>query len=292
MFEHAYHGRTSLTMAMTAKDMPYKNGFGPFAPEIYRAPMSYPFRDGLEGPAAAARSIEYLERHVGAENLAALVIEPIQGEGGFVVPAPGFLPALHEWARAKGIVFVADEVQTGFARTGHLFACEHEGVVPDIIATAKGIAGGMPLAAVTGRAELMDAPHASGLGGTYGGNPVACAAALATLATIRSDGLVERATAIGETALPLLRALQADDPRIGDVRGRGAMLAVEFVRPGTVEPDPATTKAVAAAAHQAGLIVLTCGSWGNVLRLLPPLAIGDDLLAEALEVLADVVRAA
>jgi 4-aminobutyrate aminotransferase/(S)-3-amino-2-methylpropionate transaminase len=254
--------------------------------------MSYPFRDGLDGPTAAARSLEYLERHVGAENLAALVIEPIQGEGGFVVPAPGFLPALHEWARAKGIVFVADEVQTGFARTGHLFACEHEDVVPDIIATAKGIAGGMPLAAVTGRAELMNAPHASGLGGTYGGNPVACAAALATLATIRSDGLVERAAAIGEMALPHLRALQADDPRIGDVRGRGAMLAVEFVRPGTGEPDPATTKAVAAAAHQAGLIVLTCGSWGNVLRLLPPLAIGDDLLAEALEVLADVIRAA
>ena len=149
----------------------------------------------------------------------------------------------------------------------------------------------MPLAAVTGRADLMDAPHASGLGGTYGGNPVACAAALAALATIRSDGLVARAAAIGETVLPRLRAIQADDPRIGDVRGRGAMLAVEIVRPGTVEPDPATTKAVAAAAHQAGLIVLTCGSWGNVLRLLPPLAIGDDLLAEALDVLTDVIRA-
>jgi 4-aminobutyrate aminotransferase / (S)-3-amino-2-methylpropionate transaminase / 5-aminovalerate transaminase len=290
VFEHAYHGRTSLTMAMTAKNMPYKNGFAPFAPEIYRAPMSYPFRDGLDGPTAAARSIEYLERHVGAENLAALVIEPIQGEGGFVVPAPGYLPALAEWARRHGIMFVADEVQTGVARTGHLFACEHEGVVPDIIATAKGIAGGMPLAAVTGRAELMDAPHAGGLGGTFGGNPVACAAALGTLATIRSEGLVARAAAIGETALPLLRAIQADDPRIGDVRGRGAMLAVEFVRPGTLEPDPATTKAVAAAAHHAGLIVLTCGSWGNVVRLLPPLAIGDDLLAEALDVLADVIR--
>jgi 4-aminobutyrate aminotransferase/(S)-3-amino-2-methylpropionate transaminase len=279
-------------MAMTAKNMPYKNGFGPFAPEIYRAPMSYPFRDGLDGATAAARSIEYLERHVGAENLAALVIEPIQGEGGFIVPAPGFLPALAEWAQAHGIVFVADEVQTGFARTGMLFACEHEGVVPDLIATAKGIAGGMPLAAVTGRADLMDAPHASGLGGTFGGNPVACAAALATLATIRSEGLVARAAAIGENALPRLRAIQADEPRIGDVRGRGAMLAVEIVRPGTDIPDPATTKAVAAAAHQAGLIVLTCGSWGNVLRLLPPLAIGDDLLAEGLDVLAEVIRSA
>ena len=292
VFDHAYHGRTNLTMALTAKNMPYKNGFGPFAPEIYRAPMSYPFRDGLDGPTAAARSIEHLERHVGAANLAALVIEPIQGEGGFVVPAPGFLPALVEWAQANGIVFIADEVQTGFARTGRMFACEHEGVVPDLIATAKGIAGGMPLAAVTGRAELMDAPHASGLGGTYGGNPVACAAALGTLATIRSEGLVERAAAIGETALPRLRALQAADPRIGDVRGRGAMLAVEFVRPGTVEPDPATTKAVAAAAHQAGLIVLTCGSWGNVLRLLPPLAIGDDLLVEGIDALGDAIRSA
>jgi len=189
-------------------------------------------------------------------------------------------------------VFIADEVQTGFARTGRMFACEHEGVVPDLIATAKGIAGGMPLAAVTGRAELMDAPHASGLGGTYGGNPVACAAALATLSTIRSEGLVERAAAIGELVLPRLRAIQAQDPRIGDVRGRGAMLAVEFVRPGTAEPDPATTKAVAAAAHQAGLIVLTCGSWGNVVRLLPPLAIGDDLLVEGLDVLADAIRSA
>ena len=290
VFEHAYHGRTSLTMAMTAKNMPYKHGFGPFAPEVYRAPMSYPFRDGLDGPTAAARSIEHLERHVGAANLAALVIEPIQGEGGFVVPAPGFLPALVEWAQANGIVFIADEVQTGFARTGRMFACEHEGVVPDLIATAKGIAGGMPLAAVTGRAELMDAPHASGLGGTYGGNPVACAAALATLATIRSEGLVERAAAIGELVLPRLRAIQEQDPRIGDVRGRGAMLAVEFVRPGSAEPDPATTKAVAAAAHQAGLIVLTCGSWGNVVRLLPPLAIGDDLLVEGLDVLADAIR--
>jgi 4-aminobutyrate aminotransferase / (S)-3-amino-2-methylpropionate transaminase / 5-aminovalerate transaminase len=292
VFEHAYHGRTSLTMAMTAKNMPYKQGFGPFAPEVHRAPMSYPFRDGLDGPTAAARSIEHLERHVGAANLAALVIEPIQGEGGFVVPAPGFLPALVEWAQANGIVFIADEVQTGFARTGRMFACEHEGVVPDLIAMAKGIAGGLPLAAVTGRADLMDAPHASGLGGTYGGNPVACAAALGTLATIRSEGLVERATAIGELALPRLRALQAADPRIGDVRGRGAMLAVEFVRPGTVEPDPAMTKAVAAAAHQAGLIVLTCGSWGNVLRLLPPLAIGDDLLVEGLDALGDAIRSA
>jgi len=185
-------------------------------------------------------------------------------------------------------VFVADEVQTGFARTGALFACEHEDLVARPVTAAKGIAGGMPLAAVTGRAELMDAPHVGGLGGTYGGNPVACAAALATLRTIQEDGLVARAAAIGDTLLGRLRAIQAADPRIGDVRGRGAMVAVEIVRPGGVDPDPATTKAVAAAAHAAGLIVLTCGSFGNVLRFLPPLAIGDALLGEALDVLGDV----
>jgi 4-aminobutyrate aminotransferase / (S)-3-amino-2-methylpropionate transaminase / 5-aminovalerate transaminase len=289
VFDHAYHGRTSLTMAMTAKNMPYKHGFGPFAPEIYRAPLSYPYRDGgLDGAAAAARSIEYLERNVGVENLAAVVIEPIQGEGGFVVPAPGFLPALARWARDNGIVFVADEVQTGFGRTGAMFACEHEDVVPDLIVTAKGIAGGLPLAAVTGRAELMDAPHSGGLGGTYGGNPVACAAALATLETIEEQGLVARAGAIGRALLTGLAAVQAGDPRIGDVRGRGAMVAVEIVRPGGDEPDPATTKAIASAAHAAGLIVLTCGSFGNVLRFLPPLTIGDALLDEALDVLASV----
>ena len=288
VFDHAYHGRTALTMAMTSKNMPYKNGFGPFPAEVYRAPLSYPFRDGPDGAAAAARSIEYLERHVGAENLAALVIEPIRGEGGFIVPAPGFLTALSRWAREHGIVFVADEVQSGFARTGAMFASEHEDLVPDLIVTAKGIAGGLPLAAVTGRAELMDAPHSGGLGGTYGGNPVACAAALATLTTIREQGLVARAAIIGETLLTRLGAIRAVDPRIGDVRGRGAMVAVEIVRPGGDEPDPATTKAIAAAAHAAGLIVLTCGSYGNVLRFLPPLAIGDALLDEALDVLAEV----
>ncbi|MGK5682345.1 4-aminobutyrate--2-oxoglutarate transaminase [Actinoplanes sp. URMC 104] len=292
VFDHAYHGRTSLTMAMTAKSMPYKHGFGPFAPEVYRAPLSYPYRDGgLDGPAAAARAIDQLERQVGAENLAAVVIEPIQGEGGFVVPAPGFLPALASWARHHGIVFVADEVQTGFARTGAMFAVEHEDVVPDLIVTAKGIAGGLPLAAVTGRADLMDAPHTGGLGGTYGGNPVACAAALATVATIEQDGLVARATAIGDRLLAGLRTIQAADPRIGDLRGRGAMIAAEIVRSGSTEPDPDTTKALAAASHRAGLIVLTCGSYGNVLRFLPPLTIGDALLAEALDVLADVFAA-
>jgi 4-aminobutyrate aminotransferase/(S)-3-amino-2-methylpropionate transaminase len=289
-FDHAYHGRTNLTMALTAKNMPYKHGFGPFAAEVYRAPMSYPFRDGageggVDGPAAARRAIEVIEKQVGAANLAAVVIEPIQGEGGFVVPAPGFLPAIVEWCAANGVVFVADEVQTGFARTGDLFACEHEDVVPDLIVTAKGIAGGMPLAAVTGRAEMMDAPHTGGLGGTYGGNPIACAAALAVIETIEADGLVDRAASIGKTMLDRLGALQQRDPRIGDVRGRGAMVAVELVLPGTTDPDAALTAKVAAAAHALGLVVLTCGTFGNVLRFLPPLSIPDHLLAEALDVL-------
>jgi 4-aminobutyrate aminotransferase/(S)-3-amino-2-methylpropionate transaminase len=285
-FDHAYHGRTNLTMALTAKNLPYKQGFGPFAAEVYRAPMSYPFRDaGVDGPAAARRAIDVIEKQVGADNLAAVVIEPIQGEGGFVVPAPGFLPALVEWCAANGVVFVADEVQTGFARTGDLFACEHEDVVPDLIVTAKGIAGGLPLAAVTGRAEMMDAPHTGGLGGTYGGNPLACAAALAVVETIEADGLVDRARSIGKTMLDRLGALQQRDPRIGDVRGRGAMVAVELVRPGTTEPDAALTGAIATAAHAQGLVVLTCGTYGNVLRFLPPLSIPDQLLAEALDVL-------
>ena len=234
-------------MAMTAKNMPYKHGFGPFAPEVYRAPLSYPFRDHetLDGPAAAARAIDQIEKQVGAANLAAVVIEPIQGEGGFIEPAPGFLPALAGWCRANGVVFVADEVQTGFARTGDLFACDHEGVVPDLIVTAKGIAGGLPLSAVTGRAEIMDAPHAGGLGGTYGGNPLACAAALAAIETIEADALLERARHIERLMKDRLHLLQADDDRIGDVRGRGAMIAVELVRAGSSEPDPELARALA-----------------------------------------------
>jgi 4-aminobutyrate aminotransferase/(S)-3-amino-2-methylpropionate transaminase len=288
VFDHGYHGRTNLTMALTAKNMPYKHGFGPFAPEVYRAPLSYPFRDGgLTGEQAAARAIDVIEKQVGADNLAAIVIEPIQGEGGFIVPAAGFLPALAGWARENGVVFVADEVQTGFARTGAMFASEHEGVVPDLIATAKGIAGGLPLSAVTGRAEIMDAPHVGGLGGTYGGNPIACAAALATIATIEEDGLVARAAQLGDLMTSRLRAVQEQQPVIGEVRGRGAMVAVELVRPGTIEPAPAAAAAVARRCHEQGVVVLTCGTYGNVLRLLPPFVIGDDLLADALDVLTE-----
>ncbi|WP_024935808.1 4-aminobutyrate--2-oxoglutarate transaminase [Actinomadura welshii] len=289
VFDHGYHGRTLLTMTLTAKNMPYKQGFGPYAPEVYRMPLAYPFRwpTGPEncGPEAAAQAVDQIAKQIGATNVAALLIEPIQGEGGFIEPAPGFLPALAEFCRANGILFIADEVQTGFARTGHMFACEHEGIVPDLVATAKGIAGGLPLAAVTGRADIMDKVHAGGLGGTYGGNPLACEAALAVLEEIEDGKLVERASRIGEIMLPRLRALAARHPAIGDVRGRGAMTAIELVREGTKEPDPELTAKVARRCHERGLLVLTTGTYGNVLRFLPPLVIPEDLLAEGLDVL-------
>ncbi|WP_243232939.1 4-aminobutyrate--2-oxoglutarate transaminase [Microbacterium sp. CIAB417] len=285
-FDHGYHGRTNLTMALTAKAMPYKSGFGPFAGEIYRAPLSYPFRDGLSGADAAARAISMIEKQVGADNLAALVIEPIQGEGGFIVPADGFLGALVDWCRQNGVVFIADEVQTGFARTGEMFASDGFGIVPDLVTTAKGLAGGLPLAAVTGRAEIMDASHAGGLGGTYGGNPIACAAALAAIDAYEHEGLVERAREIGALLTARLEELQQADPRVGDVRGRGAMVAVEFVDPATGAPDAALAAAVAKAAIADGVILLTCGTYGNVIRFLPPLSIDDRLLGEGLDVLA------
>jgi 4-aminobutyrate aminotransferase / (S)-3-amino-2-methylpropionate transaminase / 5-aminovalerate transaminase len=293
VFDHAYHGRTNLTMAMTAKNMPYKNGFGPFAGEIYRVPMSYPFREtqGVKGEDAAARAIDQLDKQVGAANLACIVIEPILGEGGFVVPADGFLPALAAWCKDNGVLFVADEIQSGFCRTGDWFACDHEGVVPDLITTAKGIAGGLPLAAVTGRAEVMDAVHAGGLGGTYGGNPVACAAALGAIEEMRTHDLPARARAIGATIRRRLEALAEVHPVIGDIRGRGAMMAIELVRPGTLDPDPARTAAVAAYCHRQGVIVLTCGTWGNVFRFLPPLSISDDLLEDAFDVVTEAFAA-
>jgi 4-aminobutyrate aminotransferase/(S)-3-amino-2-methylpropionate transaminase len=292
VFDHAYHGRTNLTMALTAKVMPYKHRFGPFAPEIYRAPLSYPLRDGgLAGPDAARRAIDVIEKQVGGDNVAALLIEPIQGEGGFVVPAPGFLPALAAWARGAGALFVADEIQTGFCRTGAWFACEHEGVEPDLVTTAKGMGGGLPLAGVVGRAEVVDAVHSGGLGGTYGGNPVACAASLAAIDTMRELDLAAAARRIEATMKPRLEELASSDPGIGDVRGRGAMLAIEMVRPGTIEPDAARTAALAKACHAAGLLVLTCGTYSNVLRFLPPLVISDDELARGLGILAESLRA-
>jgi 4-aminobutyrate aminotransferase/(S)-3-amino-2-methylpropionate transaminase len=288
-FDHAYHGRTNLTMALTAKNMPYKQGFGPFASEIYRVPMAYPLRwpDGPGACKAEALGVvkSLIHAQVGEENVAAVILEPIQGEGGFIVPPAGFVAGLAEFCQAHGIVFIADEIQTGFCRTGDWFACDHEGVVPDLITTAKGIAGGLPLAAVTGRAEIMDAVHTGGLGGTYGGNPVACAAALGAIETMESQDLAGHARRIGDIMLPRLRKLAETYPAIADVRGRGAMVAVELCKPGTLEPDPAATVAVAGACHRAGLVVLTAGTFGNVLRFLPPLVIGEDLLEEGLDLL-------
>ncbi|NGN64866.1 4-aminobutyrate--2-oxoglutarate transaminase [Streptomyces sp. A7024] len=289
VFDHGYHGRTNLTMALTAKDMPYKHGFGPFAPEIYRVPVAYPYR-WLTGPEncaeeAAAQAIDMISKQVGAENVAAIVIEPVLGEGGFIEPAKGFLPRIAEFAKENGIVFVADEIQSGFCRTGQWFACEDEGIVPDLVTTAKGIAGGLPLAAVTGRAEIMDAPHVGGLGGTYGGNPVACAAALGAIETMREQDLNAKARRIGEIMKPRLTALQEKHDVIGDVRGRGAMIAIELVKAGSKDPNPEFTATLAKACHQAGLLVLTTGTYGNVMRFLPPLVIGEDLLNEGLDIL-------
>jgi 4-aminobutyrate aminotransferase/(S)-3-amino-2-methylpropionate transaminase len=295
VFEHAYHGRTNLTMALTAKNMPYKHSFGPFAPEVYRLPMAYPYRwpTGPEncGPEAAAAAISAMRTQVGVDEIAAVLIEPIQGEGGFIVPGEGFLAALSQFCTDNGIVFIADEIQTGFARTGDMFAVSHENVVPDLIATAKGIAGGLPLSAVTGRADIMDAAHVGGLGGTYGGNPVACAAALGAMRTIDELDLVGRARDIEAVMLPRLRELAGRFPCIGDVRGRGAMLAVEIVKPGTTDPDAATTSAIAKACHAAGVVVLTAGTYGNVLRFLPPLVIPDHLLREGVDVLEEAFAA-
>ena len=288
VFDHAYHGRTNLTMAMTAKNMPYKNGFGPFAGEVYRVPMSYPFREtaGIKGEDAARRAIDQIDKQVGAQNLACVVIEPILGEGGFVVPAEGFLPAMAAWCRENGVLFVADEIQSGFCRTGEWFACDHEGVVPDLITTSKGIAGGLPLAAVTGRVDLMDSVHVGGLGGTYGGNPVACAAALAAIETMQAEDLPARARAIEAAFVPRLQAIAERHPdRVGEIRGRGAMLAIELVSDGPGRtPDAGLAGAVHRACSAQGLVTLTCGTFGNVFRFLPPLAIGDDLLGEGLDI--------
>jgi 4-aminobutyrate aminotransferase/(S)-3-amino-2-methylpropionate transaminase len=287
VLDHAYHGRTSLTMAMTFKAMPYASGFGPFPGDIYRAPNSYPFHDGLSGADAAKRTIAYLEKSVGAADLACLIVEPIQGEGGFQVPADGYLPALQEWCTANGVVFIADEIQSGMARTGKYFASEHFGLVPDMVLSAKGIAGGLPLSGITARAEIMDAAHPGGLGGTFGGNPVSCAAAVAVFDQIESAGLLGRAERIGAVLRPGLEKLKQKYPIIGEVRGIGAMQAIELVLPGTDEPNPAALAPIVAFAAQQGVLFLTAGTYGNVLRFLPGLAITDDQLLDGLAVLDD-----
>ena len=288
VFDHAYHGRTNLTFTMNFKSAPYGNGFGPTAPSIQHVPMSYPYRDpqGMTGVEAAQRSITYIEKRVGVEDLAAIVIEPIQGEGGFIVPAEGFLKTLSDWAHANGVIVIADEVQSGVARTGKWFASEHfDGWEPDLFTIAKGIAGGMPISAVTGRAEIMDASHPGGLGGTFGGNPVAAAAAVSVLKEIEAGGVIERAQEVGKLLTERLSALKAKYPVIGDVRGHGAMMALEFVEPGTLNPNKDAVDKLVKHCHSNGVLILNAGTYYNVIRFLPPLAISDALLNEALDVL-------
>jgi 4-aminobutyrate aminotransferase/(S)-3-amino-2-methylpropionate transaminase len=293
VFDHAFHGRTQLAMTMTAKAMPYRQGLGPTAPEVYRLPYSYPYRcptGGTTPEECAERCADYaiaeIEKHIGAANVACLVVEPIQGEGGFVVPGPGFLPRLAEYCLDHGILFVADEVQTGFARTGKMFGIEHEGVVPDLVTTAKALAGGMPLGGVTGRAEVMESVHVGGIGGTFGGNPISCAAGLAVLETIEREGLVERANVIGDVMRERLLDMAERYPVIGEVRGRGAMIAMELVEDrDSKAPAKGASSTVIEECYRQGVVVLKAGTYDNVIRLLPPLTIGEDLLNEGLDVL-------
>lgn len=296
-FEHAFHGRTLLTMSLTSKSMPYKTGFGPLAPEIYRLPFSYPYRCAVGapydecGPACAEAAISTMDRQIGGDKIAALIVEPVLGEGGVVVPGEGFLPALAEYCAANGIVLIADEVQSGFARTGRWFASEHSGIVPDIITTAKGLGGGLPIAGITGRADIMDRVHPGGLGGTYGGNPIACAAALAAIAEVERHDLVARAQRIGEIFEQRLRPLVDQIAAVGDVRVIGGMAAVELVSDRELKtPDAAAATKVLARCHAEGVILLKAGTFDNVVRILPPLVIGEDLLSEGLDVMEKALR--
>ena len=289
VFEHAYHGRTNLTMALNAKNMPYKEGFGPFAPEIYRMPLPYAFRWLGDKATITEDALEMIthkiEKEIGAHNVAAILIEPIQGEGGFIVPPKGFLPGLAQYSRENGILFVADEVQTGFCRTGFMFAVEAEGVVPDLLITAKALGGGLPIGAVTGRAEIMDSVHTSGLGGTFGGNPIACAAALGAIETMEQENLAARAQHVGKVLSEGLKTLASKYSIIGEVRGMGAMQAIELVLPGSIEPNADATSKVLKYCTAHGVFILSAGTYNNVIRFLPPLVITDELLTDALSVL-------
>jgi 4-aminobutyrate aminotransferase/(S)-3-amino-2-methylpropionate transaminase len=285
VLHHGYHGRTNLTAAMNYNMHPYGTGFGPLAGSVHHAPNSYPYTDHLSGAEAAERTITYLEKRVGASQIACLVVEPIQGEGGFIIPADGYLPALLEWCHTNGIVYVSDEVQSGMARTGTWFASEHFGIVPDLTTSAKGIGGGMPIAAVTGRAEIMDSSHPGGLGGTFGGNPVSAAAVVAVFDEVTKRDLLGEARRVEKTLKPRLLELQTKHPVIGEVRGMGAMLAMEFTDPGTHKPAPDVAKAVQTFALERGVLILTAGTFGNVLRFLPPVVITDEQLLDAVSVM-------
>lgn len=292
VLEHAYHGRTMLTSSMNHKAAPYAYGYGPRAGDIYKAPNSYPLHDGLSGAEAAARTIAHLEKIAGAEDLACLVVEPIQGEGGFIVPADGYLPAIAAWCRENGIVFIADEVQAGMARTGTVFSIEQFGVEPDIVLSAKGIAGGLPLAGITGRAEIMDKSQPGGLGGTFGGNPVSCAAAVAVFEQIEREGLLAEAKRIEASFTAGLNGLKDKYPAIAEVRGKGAMLAIELVKPGTLEPDADLVAKVIDFAAKQGVILLSSGIYNQAIRFLPSLKMGDELIADVISVLDEALAAA
>ena len=295
-FGGAFHGRTFMGMALTGKVQPYKAGFGAMMPDVFHVPFPIDLH-GVSVDDAMAGITKLFKADLDPARVAAIILEPVQGEGGFYQAPAELMRALRKLCDDHGIVLIADEVQTGFARTGKLFAMEHYDVVPDLTCMAKALAGGFPLAAVTGKAEIMDASNPGGLGGTYGGNPVACAAALASIGSMKEYNLNGRAKHIEELATGRLRELAAALPGgaggsvIGDIRGRGAMLAIELVQAGSKEPNPELTKAVAAACLKEGVIILTCGTYGNVIRLLPPLVIGDELLKDGLEVLAAAIKA-
>lgn len=292
-FEDAFHGRTLLAMTLTSKVKPYKFGFGPFAPEVYRLPYAYCYRcpynaqyPSCEMKCATEELENFFKRHTAAENIAAVIVEPVLGEGGFVVPPKEFLTEIQRVCRANGILLIADEVQTGLGRTGTLFACEQFGLEPDILITAKSLGGGLPISSITGRAEIMDHPMVGGLGGTFGGNPLACRAALAVLDLIERENLRARAVEIGEKVLDRFRGFQQKYQIIGDVRGLGAMCAIELVKSReTKEPAKEATDGFTGHALQRGLITITAGTFGNVIRTLMPLVITDDELEFGLNVI-------
>lgn len=297
-FNNAYHGRTLLTMSLTAKVSTYKYGFGPFAPEIYRLPACYPYRSPWASEEEEVRQVlaevrRAVEDDIGPDQVAGIIIEPVQGEGGFVVQPPGFMRGLRELCDQHGILFIADEIQTGFARTGRMFAVEHSGVVPDLITTAKSLANGLPLAAVTGRAEVMDSTQDGGLGGTYSGNPLACAAAAKVIEIMERDDLPARARAVGEQVMARFRGFAERYPLVGDVRGLGAMCAIELVedREGK-RPATAASAQVFKHAMEHGLLLMKAGNANNVIRFLGSLAITDDQIAEGMDVLDGAIESA
>ena len=289
-FDNGYHGRTLMTMTMTAKVKPYKYRFGPYAPEFYHAPFPYPYRMNMSPTEASDACIRELERmfvgEVAPDQVAAIVIEPVQGEGGFMIAPPGFLRSLKALCEKHGILFIADEIQSGFCRTGAMFAVEHDGVEPDLTIIAKSMGAGMPISGVVGRAELMDAPPPGTLGGTYSGNPVACAAAIAVLDLFAEEDYAARSRAIGKTVMERFTKLQEQLPFIGDVRGLGGMVAMELVKDRTTkEPDAQAATDILAAAHHRGLVLIKAGMYDNVVRVLVPLCITDEQLQEGLDIL-------